>query len=483
MEEGQRFVDVTDPDSGSTFRFYEVEYAVACAMDGQKDVAGLVAWSQSELGLQPSDDEIETVVSTLDELGYLSPEAIGGGDEFELGTAGKSELSAPRKAVTAEEVELGHVAPRADSEAETSLPAAAVASDSAGGGDVSVDLADHISVDTSDVKAAVRQSKVMDAMQEELDTEESAPAIEMEVGGETDTGAKPIEIPATPPKQKLAKPAPKPVSEPLHDVADATPPLPTPQPSGGGAGMIAILIIVLIGALVGGGWYVYSNFVKTDDGAQGEVKPAPKAKPAVAVKKKSPPPSARLEETAGSKEPLLAPAKGVVAWVADADEVDEGAVVIKLKGADKWEKKLKESAARMGVYEDKLSKAQEKGDKAAQAAAEAKVNEKAQELEGHKTELKKLSVMAPRSGVLELKVGLRDKVGEGDELGGVSGEFETKAEFTTDPSKYKAGATVTLVDSADASKKASCTVAELGEGSVVVTCVGGLPGGSTVQLN
>ena len=31
-EEGIRWVDVTDPDSGSTFRFYDVEYSIACAM-------------------------------------------------------------------------------------------------------------------------------------------------------------------------------------------------------------------------------------------------------------------------------------------------------------------------------------------------------------------------------------------------------------------------------------------------------------------
>jgi hypothetical protein len=33
-EAGQRFVDVIDPDTGSAFRFYDVEYSLACAMDG-----------------------------------------------------------------------------------------------------------------------------------------------------------------------------------------------------------------------------------------------------------------------------------------------------------------------------------------------------------------------------------------------------------------------------------------------------------------
>ena len=40
-EEGIRWVDVTDPNSGSTFRFYDVEYSIACAMDGARDIEGL----------------------------------------------------------------------------------------------------------------------------------------------------------------------------------------------------------------------------------------------------------------------------------------------------------------------------------------------------------------------------------------------------------------------------------------------------------
>ena len=40
---GNKFIDVADPDSGNMFRFFEVEYSLACAMDGQRDVAGIVA--------------------------------------------------------------------------------------------------------------------------------------------------------------------------------------------------------------------------------------------------------------------------------------------------------------------------------------------------------------------------------------------------------------------------------------------------------
>lgn len=70
-EAGQHFVDVTDPDSGKMFRFYEVEYSIATAMNGQRDIAGLANWADTELGLQPSPDEVKSVIDTLAELGYL----------------------------------------------------------------------------------------------------------------------------------------------------------------------------------------------------------------------------------------------------------------------------------------------------------------------------------------------------------------------------------------------------------------------------
>src|SRR5258707_1226239 len=68
---GARFIDVMDPDSGNVYRFYEVEYSLACAMDGERDVAGIVQWAREELGLTPSPNEVKTVISTLGELGYL----------------------------------------------------------------------------------------------------------------------------------------------------------------------------------------------------------------------------------------------------------------------------------------------------------------------------------------------------------------------------------------------------------------------------
>ena len=54
---GARFIDVLDPDSGTLFRFFEVEYSLACAMDGQRDVAGIQRWAEEELGLKATSPE------------------------------------------------------------------------------------------------------------------------------------------------------------------------------------------------------------------------------------------------------------------------------------------------------------------------------------------------------------------------------------------------------------------------------------------
>ena len=70
-DNGARYIDVIDPDTGGEFRFFEAEYAVACAMDGERDIPGLVRWAQEELGITPSPAELKNVIATLGDLGYL----------------------------------------------------------------------------------------------------------------------------------------------------------------------------------------------------------------------------------------------------------------------------------------------------------------------------------------------------------------------------------------------------------------------------
>src|SRR5262245_44879706 len=101
LDAGPRYVDGTDPGSGRTFRFYEVEYWLACAMDGRRNVSELADWALDELGLQASADELNSVIGTLADLGYLEGQegaAISNvpvvAEPVELGTAGGSMMAA-----------------------------------------------------------------------------------------------------------------------------------------------------------------------------------------------------------------------------------------------------------------------------------------------------------------------------------------------------------------------------------------------------
>src|SRR5215207_7008338 len=99
-EEGVRYVDVTDPNSGSTFRFYDVEYSIACAMDGARDVDNLAEWTRAELGIEASHDELQSVINTLAELGYLEgASAMVVGDGAQDGIPEVFEGAAPTEVV------------------------------------------------------------------------------------------------------------------------------------------------------------------------------------------------------------------------------------------------------------------------------------------------------------------------------------------------------------------------------------------------
>jgi hypothetical protein len=233
-EAGKRFIDVVDPDSGNGFRFFEIEYSIACALDGDRDVAGVQRWAREELGVEPSVAEVQTVISTLGDLGYLEGEAASApavadepelaagviaapppvaptgldvalgaagaatgpddelapaADDLELGAAGVTAASSPGRIEVVDGPELGpsgasqimefdaptpppaamptatmqrSTKPDAEEDGPTNLPKPR--SMDYDEDEVSVDLADHLAVSASDVKEAVRASKVMAAV-------------------------------------------------------------------------------------------------------------------------------------------------------------------------------------------------------------------------------------------------------------------------------------------------------------------------------
>jgi hypothetical protein len=191
-QSGARFIDVMAPEGGDVFRFYEVEYSLACGMDGERDVAGIVRWAQDELGLTPSHQEVRAVISTLADFGFIDngelaagvvappPDRAEADSGVELGAAGPVVGRAP-SLPPAPDFALGapgtgarfRSTPAPGSEVVLGAPGArsgrptpsALHSEP----DVSLDLSEHNPVRPDDVKEAVRASRVMNAVDVPVD--------------------------------------------------------------------------------------------------------------------------------------------------------------------------------------------------------------------------------------------------------------------------------------------------------------------------
>jgi hypothetical protein len=281
-DRGARFIDVMDPDSGNMFRFYEVEYSLACAMDGERDIAGIVKWAQEELGLSPSAKEVQSVIATLVDLNFVDtgearstdsgkaasaispsgsdqelargivvgarPEDLrktsptndvelgnaGGGraapvaesptaPDFALGAPGAAARVAPSAPV--EDIPLGAPGVRAPEAKPIAKPAPVVEKQS----DVSIDLSEHLSVKPDDVKEAVRASKVMNAAEvpkelldalEDQPAEKPAKAPEKVAKAPEKVAEKPVEKAAKAPEKVVEKPVEKAVAKAPEKVAE-----------------------------------------------------------------------------------------------------------------------------------------------------------------------------------------------------------------------------------------------------------------------
>ncbi len=290
-EQDGRFIDVMDPDSETIFRFYEVEYSLACGMDGERDVPGIVKWAQEELGLSPTPQEVRTVIATLGDLGFIAageaaaqpltaepapsvvvtpqakpyavtelapgpavdaPRVPGATARRPAQTPDDSALGVPVRAsdrptprafeATTPEISVASSASATSgASAVPSAPGAQAASSNIS--EVSIDLSDHIEVRPDDVKEAVRASKVLSAVEvpkDLLDAIEDRPA--ERVSDSTtfpkrpSTGSfepvpalgKPAEIPKP---VELARPAEIPKPAELARPAEIPKPVQIPKPA------------------------------------------------------------------------------------------------------------------------------------------------------------------------------------------------------------------------------------------------------------
>ncbi len=616
---GQRFIEVTDPDSGTSFKFYEIEYAIACAMDGERDVSELAEWAKIELGLDPSPDELKIVIGTLGDLGYLEgaeareaapaaggvtrgwdvqnpeeyvpqsakptprmplspPAAAAGGvtrgwdvpsaDDLELGQPGKAAASSgapgghggvtrgwdvpagddlelgfagrgqegPRRGneprAAAGEFELGASGNRGMTDPEAVTFAGATPSESvhdratvertAPGGtdfdDLSTDLSDHVPLAASELKEAVRSSKVMGAVKppHEEDTQLEGPKVG--IGTKTVMGWQAPQVPATPAakphitvqKQNVSQPTPH-VSAPQqpmvlpdkraeisrpHAVAPVA--VGEPHPHGEPKKSVAlplILVLVLL-AVVGGGAYWYFVVRPKQDGTTGgttggqtatPTSPTGTAPDAPGNERAEPAPiAAMLEAGPNAEQVVAAPRNGRVGWLAEAgSEVQVGAPVAKIDGYQGWERLLTASQESQKKYQERLDQATSKGDKNGMKYADDNIKRKQADIDRATAEIAKYIVAAPVGGVVELSVEAKAWVKKDTPLAKILAQSGPRATFTLPEGRMQqAGGEVQVASKADPSLKATCKVDSAEGQKIVVTCPtdSGLAAGSEVVL-
>lgn len=596
-EAGHRFVDVTDPDSGKTFRFYEVEYSIACAMDGNRDIGGLVEWAQVELGLEPSPDELRTVISTLADLGYLDRGAAGGGggfdlgrpgagamggveealppsvgDDFELGNAGKSPLDrsdeegfdAPEitlglsgnEAVEAGPGELPRAAPTGsyddempttikkvgnlrpgtedlgeppqapiepttvqpvlrpvsrarttDDDGPTNIPPPVADFDE----EVSVDLTDHMRIRAADVQEAVRQSKVMPAVQApDLDGLDAGTAARGPGGDEEEDGSATTEREAPrlapPPRTKPPMAAATPTTElpdkPAQVSLDAgadgqsagrsafpaehDEPLASPVVEKKSRTGLLLLLLLLVAAAAGAGWY-YFIFLPVQDAQS--ITPAvttPEPEPEPPPEPEPEPPSATLASVAVEPVEVTAAGDGEIDEILPAGtEVGENDIVVKLDGYQRIQRRIEGRMSDVDRYnrriagaEEKKKEAEEKGDESAAARYQRdidreqnKITEREQEADALRAEMEPYFLRAAVAGKVATERAAGDRVAAGDTVFSVELPPRLEATFTLDegdaPTK---GAKVSLAAKGDGSKSDECVVTKSEGKQVTVSC-------------
>src|SRR5262249_51831733 len=72
--DGFACVDVTDPRSGTSFRFYDFEFAIATHFDGAA-LTDVARWAAQTFGFDATAEGLAEFAGKLRELGFLQPSA------------------------------------------------------------------------------------------------------------------------------------------------------------------------------------------------------------------------------------------------------------------------------------------------------------------------------------------------------------------------------------------------------------------------
>jgi hypothetical protein len=492
-EGGQRFIDVIDPDTGYEYRFYEVEYSLACAMDGERDVAGLLRWAQEELGITPSSSELASVIATLGDLGYLEKGApgvdVGVGvvvpptparppaADVELGFAG---AGAPRPLDAVPQVDdmlLGNAGatertpvPPAMNPGRDLGPAGPISSRAAPHPSLDVDLSADLPLAASDVKEAVRASKVMKAAElpPDLASALEEPAPPRAVPPVIAQPPRPIAPPVVEPSRPVAPPVVEPPrvakqpTKPPVELPSAAPrvrPVEPPLDTGGGRPS-PVLLVLLVVVLLGAGAFAFYWWYWRPRQNEGETstKPAP-TKPIVgsaktgsaggAVVDPGPPPpppplSAALEMATPAPIDIQVEVSGTLASIgADGSVVAQGDEIARLGGADKLEDELKDASrdvTRVQGQIDRLTPQRERATGRTAERLDAQLKDRMKSLADKQakktaieTALAQLAIVAPAAGTLKTTGTKGQKVAANDVIATIQPQGHPSATFALRP--------------------------------------------------
>tara|TARA_R110002073_G_scaffold74100_6_gene181205 strand:+ start:23079 stop:24923 length:1845 start_codon:yes stop_codon:yes gene_type:complete len=519
---GQRFVEVTDPNGGKSFRFFEVEYAVACGMDGERSLEALVDWAKSELDLKTTTDELGAIVSKLSELEYLGagestasqaeaqdevaalPEIPAApvfdepssGIEVELGTSGKSPLREDRPAppAVAADFELGVAGVgEVQRSGRESRDTANMALGAAGNEDVvdapqddfvsgpskevSTDLSQTFRIDKDEVQAAVRASKVMSAVELPKD-------IGNELANDQDTldPAIPEAIPlAADISESIADEASEANSggkaivlpeEPAKVAAVAEETKKKPKgPRRNSASMVLWVILLLSAAAFAG--YYYMEYVREQPDEKGPVTTPQQAEAQRRAKEPAAPavPTSTLKVVSAPIEDVVAGRDGLVSWVVAAKtEVAEGDELVRLSGHERADKTIDRHNKSLASYEAQLKIAKDRN-RAKVATIESNVARKKLDIELANEKRDAFIIRASIAGVVEPMVKPTAQIKAADVVANITGEASALVEFALPKgTTATVGEQMDVVAKGDAELKSTCTVAEAAGQKVTLSC-------------
>ncbi|MEO7093338.1 MAG: hypothetical protein ABI175_08815, partial [Polyangiales bacterium] len=443
------------------------------------------------------------------ELGHAGTKAPATREEmpkadFDLGAPGATASPARAPKAPVEDVALGAAGTR-DAGKAAAKPEA----------DLSTDLSLDLPIKPSDVKEAVRASKVMTAvdvpkeLQDELDRPAAKPA-ETAVAKPVEkapekAAAKPVEkapekAAAKPvekaPEKAAAKPAEKAAKKPAVELPKKAPekqPVAPPAPQ---QKVNPMLVVLLILAAVGAGAFFFWKYVLAKpDGAETQKQPPPAPPP--------PPPAptetiSKIALETPSAQDVKAPV-GTLETIEAADkDVKAGDVLATLVGA----KVLTAEVARIQAEIDKgtpaieaaqkeLSDAQQKENNApGVTAAQAKLDRTKKPIDDKKTalakkqaDLDKLTIKSQTDGKLATTAKVGQKIAAADEV------IATVVRATVPTATFKIPPTVKLAADGNVSltagdKTVVCTVTDAQTESIKVTCPAdsGLADGTDVKF-